>query len=100
MNTKISGTMNRKAAVAGQFYPSDPQELKSQLRKYFSTAPHNPLNGELLAVISPHAGYVYSGEVAAAAFNQIDPEKTYNTIFMIGLSHRNSFAFTTQTGSL
>jgi len=92
MNTKISGTMNRKAAVAGQFYPSDPQELKSQLRKYFSTAPHNPLNGELLAVISPHAGYVYSGEVAAAAFNQIDPEKTYNTIFMIGLSHRNSFA--------
>lgn len=92
MNTKVSGTMNRKAAVAGQFYPSDPQELKSQLRKYFSTATHTSLKGELLAVISPHAGYVYSGVVAAAAFNQIDPEKTYNTIFVIGLSHRNSFA--------
>jgi len=84
--------MNRAAAVAGQFYPSDPQELKSLLGKYFSKVSYTPPKGEVMAIISPHAGYIFSGEVAAAAFNQIDPNKTYNTIFVIGLSHRNSFA--------
>ena len=91
MNTQTSGTMNRPAAVAGQFYPSDPQELKSLLRKYFSNVSYTPSKNDVMAIISPHAGYVFSGEVAAAAFNQLDPDKTYNTIFVIGLSHRNSF---------
>ena len=91
MNTKTSGTMNRSAAVSGQFYPSDPQELKSLLRKFFSKLTYTPPKGEVMAIISPHAGYVFSGEVAAAAFNQLDPFKIYNTIFVIGLSHRNSF---------
>jgi len=92
MNAETSGNMNRTAAVAGQFYPSNPQELKSLLRKYFSKLSYAPPKGEVMAIISPHAGYVYSGEVAAAAFNQLDSDKIYNTIFVIGLSHRNSFA--------
>jgi AmmeMemoRadiSam system protein B/AmmeMemoRadiSam system protein A len=44
-----------------------------------------------MGIISPHAGYVFSGEVAAAAFSQLDPEKEYNTIFILGSSHRNAF---------
>jgi MEMO1 family protein len=92
MNAQTSGTMNRAAAVAGQFYPSDPLELTSMLRKYFANITYTPPKGELMALISPHAGYVFSGEVAAAAFNQIDPDKAYHTIFIIGLSHRNSYA--------
>ena len=92
MNTRTSGTINRIAAVAGQFYPSDPLELKSLLRKYFSSTTITKPKGEVMAIISPHAGYVFSGEVAAAAYNQLDANKTYNTIFVIGLSHRNSFA--------
>ena len=92
MNTLNSGTINRVAAVAGQFYPSDPLELKSLLRKYFSSTTITKPKGEVMAIISPHAGYVFSGEVAAAAYNQLDANKTYNTIFVIGLSHRNSFA--------
>jgi hypothetical protein len=82
---------DRQPAVAGQFYTADPIELKSTLKTLFSKAvvPKNIKN--VLAIISPHAGYVYSGEVAASCFNQIDPNKVYDNIFIIGSSHRIAF---------
>jgi len=83
---------NRQPAVAGSFYPSDPTDIQRMLKMFFAKAPARPTNREVRAIISPHAGYVFSGEVAAAAFSQIDPAKTYKTIFIIGSSHRNSFA--------
>jgi AmmeMemoRadiSam system protein B/AmmeMemoRadiSam system protein A len=83
---------NRQPAVAGSFYPSDPAEIQQMLKLYFAKAPAHPFGSEVMAIISPHAGYVFSGEVAAAAFNQLDPEKEYKTIFILGSSHRNSFA--------
>jgi AmmeMemoRadiSam system protein B/AmmeMemoRadiSam system protein A len=82
---------NRQPAVAGQFYPSNAAELQQMLKLYFAKAPAPVADSEVIAIISPHAGYVFSGEVAAAAFNQLDPEKEYKTIFIIGCSHRNSF---------
>lgn len=83
---------NRQPAVAGQFYPSNPVEIRQMMKMFFSKAiPHKP-GGEVLAIVSPHAGYVFSGAVAAAAFNQLDPEKQYKTVFILGSSHRNSFA--------
>ena len=45
----------------------------------------------VLAIIAPHAGYVFSGEVAASSFNQIDPDKKYENIFILASSHRMSF---------
>lgn len=83
--------LNRQPAVLGSFYPSDPFELRQMLKLFFAKAPAPVTDGNVLAIISPHAGYVFSGEVAAAAFNQLDPEKQYKTIFIIGSSHRNSF---------
>jgi len=91
MDAFASGNTNRIAAVAGQFYPSKPEELKTLLKKYFAKARPIQLQGDVMAIIAPHAGYVYSGEVAAAAYSQLDPEKTYQTIFVIGLSHHDSF---------
>jgi MEMO1 family protein len=82
---------NRQPAVAGQFYPSDAVELRRMLESYFVKAAKPPTDCDVLALIAPHAGYVFSGEVAAAAFNQVDPEKKYKTIFILGSSHRNSF---------
>lgn len=82
---------NRPPAVAGSFYPSDPDEIRQMLKLYFAKAPARPADRDVLAIISPHAGYVFSGEVAAAAFSQVDPEKTYKTIFILGSSHRNAF---------
>jgi len=83
---------NRQPAVAGSFYPSDPAEIQRMLKMFFAKAPARNADRDVLAVISPHAGYVFSGEVAAAAFNQLDTGKEYKTIFVIGSSHRNSFA--------
>jgi MEMO1 family protein len=91
MDTKSSGITNRKAAVAGRFYPSDKKELEAILKKSFSKSQPKPLKGDVMALIAPHAGYVYSGEVAAAAYSQLDANKTYETIFVIGLSHLDSF---------
>jgi hypothetical protein len=82
---------NRLPSVAGSFYPAGPDELEQMLKTFFAKAPVSQADGNVLAIISPHAGYVFSGEVAAAAFKQVDPEKTYKTVFIIGSSHRNSF---------
>lgn len=83
---------NRAPAVAGSFYPSDPGELRHMLKTFFDKAPARPQDSKIRAIISPHAGYVFSGEVAAAAFRQVDPVKVYKTVFVIGCSHRNAFA--------
>lgn len=82
---------DRQPAVAGQFYPSDPYELKAQLKTLFSQAARTKDLGNIAAVISPHAGYVFSGTVAASGFNQLDPNREYENIFVIGSSHYIAF---------
>lgn len=84
-------TGNRPAAVAGSFYAGNADDLRRDLEFLFSRAlPARPGENPL-AIIVPHAGYPYSGEVAATGFNQIDPKKKYKNIFIIGSSHRYSF---------
>jgi MEMO1 family protein len=84
---KGESTYIRKPAVAGSFYPSDPVQLKSQLESFYQSAGNPAGKSTVAAVIVPHAGYVYSGKVAATAFAQIDPNREYSHIFMIGTSH-------------
>jgi len=84
------GLIDRKPAVAGQFYPSDPEVLRQTLADLFSRAKPRTME-RVAAVISPHAGYVYSGIVAASSFNQIDPEMEYDNIFVIASSHQAAF---------
>jgi AmmeMemoRadiSam system protein B/AmmeMemoRadiSam system protein A len=86
-----SGRIDRQPAVAGQFYPASKQELRSMLEHLFAKAVPSKNIFDLLAIIVPHAGYVYSGEVAASGFNQIDSAKEYENIFLIGSSHHVSF---------
>ncbi len=81
---------NRKAAYADQFYPADSVELKRDLKEYFALSiVKSDVN--TLAIIAPHAGYVYSGTIAASAFSAVPPEKQYKRIFIIASSHRMSF---------
>lgn len=77
---------DRPTYAAGRFYEKDSVKLVQELNKYFSEAKVDTLEN-VLAIISPHAGYVYSGMVSASAFSQIDPEKKYQNIFVIGSSH-------------
>jgi AmmeMemoRadiSam system protein B/AmmeMemoRadiSam system protein A len=83
--------ITREPVVAGQFYPGSPSELRNELEGLFKgKMPESP-GKNILAIISPHAGYVYSGNIAAESFTQIDTEKEYDNIFLIASSHHVSF---------
>jgi AmmeMemoRadiSam system protein B/AmmeMemoRadiSam system protein A len=76
--------------VAGTFYPSDKSELQKVLSEYFAKAPA-VLNQRPMAIIVPHAGYIFSGSVAAAGFKQIDRNAVFKHVFIIGSSHTMYF---------
>lgn len=79
----------RKPAVAGSFYPSSAKEILSMTQGWL-----HPVDAQVApqAVIVPHAGYVFSGEVAASAFNRIPKRHPYKRIFLLGPSHRVGFS--------
>lgn len=74
--------MIREAAVAGQFYPGRPAELRQTIKNMVDTGGEKR---EAAGVICPHAGYVYSGPVAAAVFSML---KFPSTFIVIGPNHR------------
>ncbi|MCU0847131.1 MAG: AmmeMemoRadiSam system protein B [Spirochaetes bacterium] len=81
---------HRKAAFAGSFYPSDRKELSAMIDKYLDDAEKTRINGELVAVISPHAGYIYSGPIAAYSYAQLQGSGV-ELIVGIAPSHRARF---------
>ncbi len=88
---KEPGTIDRQPFAAGRFYTSDKAKLKSDLAELFNKAESKKYDN-VRAIICPHAGYVYSGEVAASSVNQIDRDAEYENIFIIASSHRVSFS--------
>jgi len=82
---------DRQPVVAGQFYPADSAELTKMLSEFFKGAPKPTKNKHIRALVAPHAGYVFSGAVAAASYNQLNPEVEYQRIFILASSHRISF---------
>ncbi len=70
----------RKAAVAGQFYPANPIELSKAVATLFTEAKKIPLTGRAMAVIVPHSGFLYSGNIAARAFKLLEGEQFDNVV--------------------
>jgi AmmeMemoRadiSam system protein B/AmmeMemoRadiSam system protein A len=89
--TAYAQERTRPPAVAGSFYAADPDALQKDLEFLFSRALPQSTSGKVLAIIAPHAGYPYSGEVAASSYRQLDPDRSYENVFLIGSSHRYSF---------
>jgi hypothetical protein len=58
----------RPSPIAGQWYPADPRRLASQVDQYMDAAHLPEVGGEIVAVMAPHAGHLYSGPVAGYAF--------------------------------
>jgi len=100
--------MNRQPAVAGSFYPANPEQLHLMLDRFLndaSTAAQAPK-----AIIVPHAGYIYSGPIAASAYARLKKAHDKITrVVLIGPSHRVAFrglavsranTFTTPLGSV
>ncbi len=80
-----SGPGVREPAVAGRFYPGDPDVLRNAVRAYLENAVKQ--SGERpVAIIAPHAGYIYSGQIAADAFNQA-AGNDYDIVVILGANH-------------
>ncbi|HDQ03777.1 MAG TPA: AmmeMemoRadiSam system protein B [Deltaproteobacteria bacterium] len=80
----------RKAVIAGSWYPGQPDALRKDIEKYFNSVADFPLNGEIKGIVAPHAGYMYSGQVAAHAYKLVS-SKEYDTVIIVGPSHRVAF---------
>jgi len=73
----------RPPAVAGSFYPEDPLELRDTVSRLLAAASSGPTPK---ALIAPHAGYAYSGAVAASAFVRVD-DAPFSRVVLLGPSH-------------
>ena len=85
-------------AVAGQFYPADAETLTTIVGGFLDSA-STRADRPVQAVIVPHAGYVFSGAVAAEAYAGISPAAVYERIFIIGPGHREAFRGAAVDGS-
>jgi hypothetical protein len=88
----------RQAGVAGSFYPADPKELSTMIDDMLShvTLPvpiNDPTKDRILAVVAPHAGYQYSGPVAAYTYAALKG-RNFSRVVVIAPSHHESFDFT------
>ncbi len=82
----------RQPAVAGQFYPASPDELRHMINDDLAQAEVPPLSGNLIALVAPHAGYIYSGKVAAHSYALLKGKK-YDRVVVIAPSHYEAFPF-------
>ncbi len=84
---KTAEPVVRLATQAGRFYESDPLVLSREVDSLLERHASKERYKNLAALIVPHAGYYFSGNVAAAAYMSIDTSKQYKRIFLLGPSH-------------
>jgi AmmeMemoRadiSam system protein B/AmmeMemoRadiSam system protein A len=85
-NTKsVNDGSIRKPVFAGQFYPADSALLAKQLKVFIENAKPGRIE-DAVAIIVPHAGYIYSGQIDADAYSQVKKNK-YDLIVVLGTNH-------------
>ncbi len=82
---------DRQPVAAGRFYSADKETLTNDITELFESCVKTSPHSAVRAIISPHAGYIYSGKVAASAYSVIDRNTVYKNIFVIGSSHIMAF---------
>ncbi len=80
----------RPAANAGAFYPGDPSTLTKMIDQFLSQAQVPAISGTIYGIVVPHAGYVYSGPVAAYSYALLKNKK-YTRVIVISPSHISAF---------
>ena len=80
----------RRAVVAGQFYPQQPEVLKKDVLGYMDASGVVASPAQVAAVVVPHAGYIYSGPTAGFAYARIRGAKPKRVV-LLGRSHRHAF---------
>src|SRR5690242_12967387 len=76
----------RPAAVAGSWYPGDAAALSAAVDAHLERAGSIALSGELIALVAPHAGLMYSGPVAAHAYRLLR-DRAFDVAVLVGPSH-------------
>ena len=77
----------RPATQAGRFYDGNPQRLSHEVDSFLTLHAHDRQYEDVAALIVPHAGYYFSGNVAAAAYMSLPRDRQYKRIFLLGPSH-------------
>ena len=77
----------RPATQAGRFYDGNAQHLSQEVDSFLALHAKDRQYPDVAAIIVPHAGYYYSGNVAAAAYMSLPKDKQYKRIFLLGPSH-------------
>jgi AmmeMemoRadiSam system protein B len=78
----------RRSVIAGSWYPGQPDVLRRTLEGYLADAEKVELEGELKALISPHAGYAYSGPTAAYAYKQLEDSPAFDAVAVLSPLHQ------------
>jgi AmmeMemoRadiSam system protein B/AmmeMemoRadiSam system protein A len=90
LNSQNKST-DRRPVVAGSFYAADKETLTKDLSNFFADCKKVQEKWKVRAVITPHAGYIFSGKIAASAFSATSKNSEYKNIFVIGSSHVMAF---------
>ncbi len=72
--------------VAGKFYPRSKEKLQAMIERFLRNVSSEKIEGEIMGLISPHAGYVYSGQVAAFGYKFLEGQH-FDTVIILGPSH-------------
>lgn len=80
----------RHQQVAGYFYPAEKEKLKNDISSMLQAANAEKSFNNIFGIVSPHAGYIYSGKTAAYAYNLLK-DKHYKTVIVISPSHAEYF---------
>jgi AmmeMemoRadiSam system protein B len=80
----------RPPAVAGAFYPAEATRLRNEVERLLSNASLHRELGEIVGLLAPHAGYMYSGRVAAESYRQLEG-RSYRVAVIIAPSHQEYF---------
>lgn len=88
--TNLSYSDIKEADLAGKWYTSNPNDLKNEIKSYIDNAYPENIDGDIVALISPHAGFSYSGPVAAYGYKALEG-KTIDTVIVVGFSHKKYY---------
>ena len=77
----------RPSVIAGSWYPGERKQLQRTIEDYFANAGTRSLGGKIQGLISPHAGYAYSGQVAAYGYKQLIGQ-TYDIVMVVSPMHQ------------
>jgi AmmeMemoRadiSam system protein B len=81
----------RESVVAGSFYPGNTSDLSAQINEYLNVAKSENIEN-IIGLVCPHAGYLYSGQIAACAYKQVLGKK-FESAVIIAPSHSEYFEF-------